>query len=341
LSKPYRLAVVGATGLVGEALIGVLRARDFPVAELHALASARSVGSSVAFGEEDLPVAALDEFDFARVDFAFFAAGERVATEYAPRAAAAGAIVIDSSAAFRSDPAVPLVVAELNPEALADYAQERIIACPSAEGMALGLALAPLDAAAGLERVTVAAYTSASAAGRAGIEALAEQCRMLLNARPGASEGPFPGRMAFNCIPEVGALQSDGYSTAEAQTSADLRRLLGLSGLPVGVTAVWVPAFFGLGLAVEVVTGRAMSAEEARALLAGTPGLGLPDRAAGYATPAVEATGQDLVYVGRLRGGEGPGSGGSLAFWLAVDNVHKAGATNSVRAVEILVRDYF
>jgi aspartate-semialdehyde dehydrogenase len=329
-----RLAVVGAGGLVGEGVVAALAERRIELEGLHALGSERSLGQRVEHGGQELPLSPLADFDFASVDLAIFAAPASVAEVHVPRARAAGALVLDHSAAFRLDPAVPLVVPELA-TTLADDAGVGLIAFPSAEATALAIALAPLEAAFGLKAVRAVGYLSASSAGRSGLDSLAGECRLLLNGLP-APGGVFPSRLAFNVIPAVGAL-AGGESRAEREGALELVRLLSTPALPVELSLAWVSAFFGLGLAVEVRTSREAAAGEVREALAAAPGLKLARTTDDYATPAVEATGQEGVYLGRLRAP----APGVLAFWLAADNVLRGGAANSVRAVEILVRDYF
>lgn len=336
-SKEWRVAVVGATGLVGEALLDVLGARRFPVGQLHALASNRSLGTDVEFRGESLPVDDLDGFDFAGVELALFAAGADVARLHVPRALAAGCTVVDASAAFRGDPDVPLVVPGVNDAALAKLAAgPRLVAGPGGATVALCLALKPLHEAVGVERINLVSLESVSGAGRDAVEELAGQCAQLLNGRPAAASRTLPAPIAFNCIPLVGGLDEAGVSAEEHGLASETQKIMGDPTIKVNATAVRVPVFFGDCLAVHAEFRGRLDARRAAELLGGAHGLLLAD---GVPTPALLADDRDVVWVGRLR--DDPTSDRGIDLWLVADNVRRGSAFNTVEIVEVLVRDYF
>jgi len=338
MEREYVVAVIGATGLVGEMFIGVLEERSFPVAELHPLASERSLGRSVSFRGRSYPVRELAGFDFGGCDIAFFSAGAAVSREHAPRAAAAGAIVIDNTAEFRYRDDVPLVVPEVNAQALAGFGRSGIVANPNSAVIQLVMALHPLHAAAQLRRVDVATYQSVSGAGREAVEELARQSIAALSGKgaPEAHGGAKP--LAFNCIPHIDAFQDDGYTREEMKILWETRKILAAPQLAVNATCVRVPVFYGHSEAVHLSTRRPLNAREARQLLENAPGITVLDepRLGGYPTAATEAANRDTVYVGRIREDLAPDGG--LNLWIVADNVRKGAATNSVQIAEALVR---
>ena len=338
MNNGWRVAVVGATGVYGETLIRVLEARESTVAEFHAVASERSVGRHVEFRGDEYPVHALAAFDFSKVDFALFAVPASVAAQYAPLAAEAGAVVVDSSLAFAGDEAVPMVAAEFNPRALDDFRDRQIVRSPAPTALSLIAALAPIAAAAGLAQITVAGYHAVAGAGRGALDELAAQCGQLLNGRPVPAPGPgFSSRIAFNTIALTGLLEADGRTEVERVVEADLRQLLGGAEIAISYTAVWVPAFYGDGAAVQLTLDEALSAEALEQLLGGVPGL-VATPGAAVPTPANQGADQDDVHVGRLRATGTDGRG--HAFWLVADNLRRT-ANNSVKLVEVLARDHF
>jgi len=338
MERQYRIAVIGATGLVGETMVSVLEERGFPVAELHALASERSLGRSVSFRGRSIPVRELRGFDFAGCDFAFFSAGAAVSREHAPRALAAGALVIDNTSEFRYREDVPLVVPEVNPQALASVGSSGIIANPNCSTIQLMVALKPLYDAAGIERIDVATYQSVSGAGRTALEELARQSIAALSGRgpPESSGGAKP--LAFNCVPHIDVFQDNGYTREEMKIVWESRKILNDPQLRVNATAVRVPVFYGHSEAVHISTRRPLSAAEARELLRNAPGVTVLDelRVGGYPTAATEAANRDTVYVGRIREDLAPDRG--LNLWVVADNVRKGAATNSVQIAEALAR---
>jgi len=338
MDRQFTVAVVGATGLVGEAMVNVLEERDFPVGQLHALASERSVGRGVSFRGRNYPVQELQGFDFAHCDFALFSAGAAVSREHVPRALAAGCLVIDNTAEFRYREDVPLVVPEVNPQALEVIGTSGLIANPNCSTIQLVVALKPLYDAAGIERIDVATYQSVSGAGREALEELVRQSIAALSGK-GPIESPGGAKqMAFNCVPHIDVFQDNGYTREEMKIVWETRKILGDSNLRVNATAVRVPVFYGHSEVVHIDTRRPLSAAEARELLRNAAGVTVLDepRLGGYPTAATEAANRDTVYVGRIREDLAPDRG--LNLWVVSDNVRKGAATNSVQIAEALAR---
>src|SRR5258706_2548190 len=268
--RNYKVAVVGASGAVGEAMLAILAQREFPAGEVVALASARSAGSKVKFGQSQLTVRQLDSFDFTGIDYALFSAGGKVSAEHAPRAAAAGAVAIDNSSHFRNDADVPLVVAEVNPGAMANRPRG-IIANPNCSTMQMLVALAPIHRAAGITRINVATYQSVSGAGRSGLDELARQTAQLLNFKK-IKPSKFSAQIAFNVIPHIDEFQANGYTREEMKMVWETRKILGDDSIHVNATAVRVPVFYGHAEAVHIETRDKITAEAARGLLESAPG---------------------------------------------------------------------
>ena len=338
MGTEFTVAVVGATGLVGETMISVLEERAFPVAQLHALASERSLGRSVMFRGRSHLVRELASFDFTGCDFALFSAGAAVSREHAPRAAAAGCIVIDNTSEFRYQEDVPLVVPEVNPEALDGFGRSGIIANPNCSTIQLVVVLKPLHDAARIERIDVATYQSVSGAGREGVEELARQSIAALSGKGPIDTQGGARQIAFNCVPHIDAFQDNGYTREEMKIVWETRKILGEPALRVNATAVRVPVFYGHSEVVQIETRRSLSAAQARALLENAPGVTVLDehRLGGYPTAATEAANRDTVYVGRIRDYLAPDRG--LNLWIVADNVRKGAATNSVQIAEALAR---
>jgi aspartate-semialdehyde dehydrogenase len=336
----YKVAMVGATGAVGEAVLAILAERDFPVSELVPLASERSAGGKLSFAGHDLTVQLLDSYDFAGVDIAFFSAGGAVSREHAPRAVAAGAVVIDNTSEFRYQDDVPLVISEVNPHAIADYTTRGIIANPNCSTMQMLVALAPIHRAVGIERINVATYQSVSGAGRSGMEELGRQTAALLNFQRVEAGGKFPAQIAFNVIPQIDEFQPNGYTREEMKLVWETRKILEDDSIQVNPTAVRVPVFYGHGEAVHIETRDKLNLADARALLAAAPGVELMDerKPGGYPTPVGEAAGHDAVYVGRVR--EDISHERGLDLWIVADNIRKGAALNAVQIAEILIADY-
>jgi aspartate-semialdehyde dehydrogenase len=338
VDRQFKVAIVGATGLVGETMISVLEERGFPVEKLFALASDRSLGRSLTFRDKTLPVRELKGFDFSQADIALFTAGAATSREFAPRAVAAGCYVIDNTSEFRLHEEVPLVVPEVNLAALAALKSPGIIANPNCSTIQLVVALKPLHDAAIIERIDVASYQSASGAGRAAVEELARQSIQVLSGKgPVELEGGYK-QTAFNCIPHIDEFQENGYTREEMKLVLETRKILGEPQLRVNATAVRVPVFYGHSEAVHINTRRPLSAAQARELLKNAPGVTVMDepRVGGYPTAATEAANRDTVYVGRIREDLAPDRG--LNLWVVADNVRKGAATNSVQIAEALAR---
>ena len=337
MDKQFKVAVVGATGAVGEALLEILAERKFPAKEVVALASEKSVGKEVAFGRRKLVAQDLAAFDFAGTDFALFSAGAKVSAVHAPRAAAAGAVVVDNTSQFRYDDDVPLVVSEVNPHAIAKRPRG-IIANPNCSTMQMLVALAPIHRAAGIERINVATYQSVSGAGRSGLEELGRQTAQLLNFQS-IKPTKFPLQIAFNAIPHIDDFQPNGYTKEEMKVVWETRKILESPGIQVNPTAVRVPVFFGHSEAVHIETREKITAEAARALLEQAPGIVVVDerKPGGYPTPVTHAAGKDPVFVGRIR--EDISHPRGLDLWIVADNLRKGAALNAVQIAELLAAE--
>jgi aspartate-semialdehyde dehydrogenase len=335
----YNVAIVGATGAVGETLLAVLKARKFPIAELVPLASERSAGGTVTFGDRELTVRDLATYDFNGIDIAFFSAGGSVSREHAPRAAAAGAVVIDNTSEFRYQDDIPLVVSEVNPHAIAQYTKRGIIANPNCSTMQLMVALAPIQRAVGIERINIATYQSVSGTGRRALEELGRQTAALLNFQDVESE-VYPVQIAFNVIPHGGDFLDNGYTMEEMKIVWETRKILEDERIQVNATSVRVPVFYGHSEAVHIETREKISAADARALMEKMPGLVVVDehRAGGYPTPVTHAAGKDEVFVGRIR--EDISHPRGLDLFVVSDNIRKGAALNAVQIAELLARDY-
>ncbi len=340
MSKQWRVAVVGATGLVGDTMIQVLEERDFPVATLYPLASVRSIGRSVKFRGREYPVDDLATFDFSKADIGLFSAGSEVSAVFAPKAAAAGCVVIDNTSQFRYDDDIPLVVPEVNADAIGQYKTRGIIANPNCSTIQMVVALKPIYDAVGIERINVATYQSVSGAGKEAVEELATQTTELLNGRPAPEPKVVAKRIAFNCVPQIDKFESNGYTKEEMKMVWETRKIMGDAAIRVNATAVRVPVFYGHSEAVHIETRRKITAEQARELLEKAPGVVVVDerRPGGYPTPATEAATRDPVYVGRIR--EDISHERGLDLWVVSDNIRKGAATNSVQIAEILVKRY-
>ncbi|MEJ7746346.1 MAG: aspartate-semialdehyde dehydrogenase [Luteimonas sp.] len=334
MSKQFKVAVVGATGAVGEVMLSILAERNFPVGELIALASERSAGGKVKFGHRDVVVQDLATFDPVGVDIALFSAGGSTSKEYAPKFAAAGAVVIDNSSAFRQDDDVPLVISEVNPEMVMQRPRG-IIANPNCSTMQLLVALAPIHRKAGIERINIATYQSVSGTGRKALEELGKQTAGLLNFQPSKPE-VYPVQIAFNVIPHGGDFTDNGYTTEEMKLVWETRKILGDDTIRVNATVVRVPVFYGHSEAVNIETRDKLSAADARALLESAPGVVVVDEhvPGGYPTPVTHASGNDAVYVGRIRDDLSHPRG--LNLWVVSDNIRKGAALNAVQLAELV-----
>lgn len=337
MSNKYKVAVVGATGAVGEVMLSILAERKFPISELVALASERSAGSHIDFGDDEVLVQDLANFDPSSVDIALFSAGGATSKEYAPKFAAAGAVVIDNSSTFRYDDDVPLVVSEVNPDA-AKNRPRGIIANPNCSTMQLMPVLAPIHREYGIERVNVATYQSVSGGGRSAMEELGRQTAELLSFQD-IEPKKFPVQIAFNLIPHIDEFQPNGYTKEEMKLVWETQKILGDSTIQVNPTAVRVPVFFGHSEAVNIETKHKITAEQARALLGKAAGVEVVDehKAGGYPTPVTHASGKDPVFVGRIR--EDFSHPRGLNLWVVADNIRKGAALNAVQIAELLVAE--
>lgn len=339
MTKTVDVAVVGATGAVGEAMIEILEQRAFPVGKLYALASARSAGKTLRFRGQSITVQDLAEFDFSQVQIGLFSAGGSISEEYAPKAAAAGCVVIDNTSHFRREADIPLVVPEVNPHAIAGYTQRGIIANPNCSTIQMLVALKPIRDAVGIERINVATYQAVSGTGKEAIEELAKQTARLLNGQSIETE-VYPKQIAFNALPHIDTFQDNGYTREEMKMVWETQKIFEDDSIQVNPTCVRIPVFFGHSEAVHIETRDKISVDEARRLLAEAPGVSVIDEHAdgGYPTAVTEAAGQDPVYVGRIR--EDISHPRGLNLWVVADNVRKGAALNSVQIAEVLLRDY-
>ncbi len=339
MSKQYDVAVVGATGAVGETMLSILAERDFPVGKVYPLASSRSAGSRVEFKGKHLVVQDLAEFDFSKAQIGLFSAGASVSKEYAPKAAAAGCVVVDNTSQFRYDDEIPLVVPEVNAQAIADYKRHGIIANPNCSTIQMLVALKPIQDAVGIERINVATYQAVSGTGKEAIEELAKQTAQLLNGKEIASE-VYAKQIAFNVLPHIDVFMDNGYTKEEMKMVWETHKIMGDADIRVNPTAVRVPVFYGHSEAVHIETRDKISAEQASALLEKAPGVTVIDerKDGGYPTAVTEGANHDAVYVGRIR--EDISHPRGLNLWVVSDNVRKGAALNSVQIAEILIKDY-
>ncbi|WP_018863884.1 MULTISPECIES: aspartate-semialdehyde dehydrogenase [Thioalkalivibrio] len=337
--RKFDVAVVGATGAVGETLLSILAERDLPLGKVHALASARSAGKTVAFGNRELEVEDLATFDFSTVQIGLFSPGASVSAEYAPKAAAAGCVVIDNTSQFRYDPEIPLVVPEVNPDAVGDYTRHGIIANPNCSTIQMLVALKPLHDAVGIERINVATYQAVSGTGKDAIEELAHQTAALLNGRP-VECNVYPKQIAFNALPHIDVFQENGYTKEEMKMVWETRKIMGDESILVNPTAVRIPVFYGHSEALHIETREKISAEKAREILSAAPGITVLDKHedGGYPTAVTEGSGKDAVFVGRIR--EDISHPRGLDLWVVSDNVRKGAALNTIQIAEVLIRDY-
>lgn len=339
MSKLYNVAIVGATGAVGEAMLAILEERRFPVGEVYALASSQSVGKRLPFREGTLVVQDLAKFDFSKAQIGLFSPGASVSAEYAPKAAAAGCIVIDNTSQFRYDDDIPLVVPEVNPDKVADYQNRGIIANPNCSTIQMLVALKPIYDAVGIERINVCTYQAVSGTGKDAIEELAKQTAQLLNMQP-VEPRVYPKQIAFNVLPQIDVFLDNGYTKEEMKMVWETQKILGDNTVKVNATAVRVPVFYGHSEAVHIETRQKIDAATVRALLAQAPGVTVVDerRDGGYPTAVTHSSGHDDVFVGRIR--EDVSHPQGIDLWIVSDNVRKGAALNSVQIAELLVKNH-
>lgn len=331
--KQPRVAVVGATGAVGREMLKTLEQRDFPASEVVPFASARSAGSGVEFQGGELTVRELKEDSFAGFDLALFSAGGGTSEKFAPLAAKAGCVVVDNSSAWRMEPGIPLVVPEVNPEAL--DAHKGIIANPNCSTIQMVVALKPLHDEARIKRVVVSTYQAVSGTGQKAITELETQVRRLFNGQPVVPD-VYPHRIAFNCLPQIDVFLDNGYTKEEMKMVNETKKIMGDDSIRVAATAVRVPVFYGHSEAVNIETEDKLSVEEARTILAKAPGITIVDfPEKGMYPMAIDAAGQDDVFVGRIR--EDLTIDNGLDMWIVSDNIRKGAALNTVQIAETLI----
>ena len=335
----FNLAIVGATGAVGETLLEVLEERNFPIDNLYLLASERSAGTSKKFRGKSIRVENLADFDFSKVQIGLFSAGGSISAEFAPKAAAAGCIVIDNTSHFRYDDDKPLVVPEVNAEAIAGYKGTNIIANPNCSTIQMLVALKPIQDAVGIERINVCTYQAVSGTGKNAMEELASQTANLLNAKKVESK-VYPKQIAFNVLPQIDVFMENGYTKEEMKMVWETKKIMGDDSIEVNPTAVRVPVFFGHSEACHIETKKKISAEQVRALMENAPGIVVVDERndGSYPTAVTDGAGSDAVYVGRIR--EDISHPRGINLWIVSDNVRKGAATNSVQIAECLINDY-
>ena len=335
----FNVAVVGATGAVGETMMSILEERSFPVKHLFPLASKRSAGATVQFAGRSETVMELESFDFSRADIGLFSAGAGVSKVFAPKAAEAGCIVIDNSSQFRYDDDIPLVVPEVNPASVEAHSNRGIIANPNCSTIQMVVALKPLHDAVGIERINVATYQAVSGTGREAVEELERQTHEWVAGRE-VEPKIYPKQIAFNAVPHCDVFMDNGYTKEEMKMVWETRKILGDETIRVNPTAVRVPVFYGHSEAVHIETRKPLSPQDARRLLEAAPGITVMDQRGdgGYPTSVTESAGTDAVYVGRIRQDISHPNG--LNLWVVSDNVRKGAALNSVQIAEILVKDY-
>ncbi len=339
MSRKFDVAVVGATGAVGETMLSILAERNFPVGNVYALASEKSAGKKVAFGDSWLTVEVLDDFDFSKAQIGLFSAGAGLSKIYAPKAAEAGCVVIDNTSQFRYDDDIPLVVPEVNPQAIAGYKNRGIIANPNCSTIQMLVALKPIYDEVGIERINVATYQAVSGSGKEAIDQLASQTASLLNGRPVEAK-VYPKQIAFNVLPQIDVFLDNGYTKEEMKMVWETRKIFGDDNILVNPTAVRVPVFYGHSEAVHIETKEKITVERARELLANAPGVTLLDQRedGGWPTAVTEAAGHDATFVGRVR--EDISHPRGLNLWVVSDNVRKGAALNSVQIAEVLQKDF-
>ncbi len=337
--EKVNVAVVGATGAVGETMLSILAERNFPAEKVFAIASGRSAGKQLACGKQQLTVQDLASFDFAQTQIGLFSPGAAISAEYAPKAAAAGCVVVDNTSQFRYDDDIPLIVPEVNPEKIGDYKTRGIIANPNCSTIQMVVALKPIYDAVGIERVNVATYQAVSGTGKEAIEELAGQTAALLNAKP-VDAKVYPKQIAFNVLPHIDKFMENRYTKEEMKMVWETQKIMGDDAIKVNPTTVRVPVFYGHSEAVHIETRDKISADAVRNLLRDTEGIVVLDECAdgGYPTAVTEAADKDPVFVGRIR--EDISHPRGIDMWVVADNVRKGAALNSIQIAEILLNNY-
>ena len=337
MSQEFNVAIFGATGAVGEAMLEVLQERKFPVGDLYLLASERSEGKTYRFNGKTIRVQNVEDFDWSQVHIALFSAGGELSAKWAPIAADEGVVVIDNTSEFRYEFDVPLVVPEVNPEAIAEFRNRNIIANPNCSTIQMLVALKPIHDAVGIERINVATYQSVSGAGKKGIDELAGQTAKLLNGLPVEKEA-FTQQIAFNCIPQIDVMMENGYTKEEMKMVWETQKIFNDPSIQVNPTCVRVPVFYGHAESLHIETRAPIDAEQVMDMLEKMEGVEV-FRGADYPTQVRDAGGKDTVMIGRVRNDISHHSG--INMWVVADNVRKGAATNAVQIAEVLIRDYF
>jgi len=339
MQDTYDVAIVGATGMVGEAMLSILAERNFPIGKLFLLAGENSAGTRLEYEGTYYKVGLLSEFDFSQAQITLFSAGANVSAEYVPKAVESGCVVIDNTSQFRRDADVPLVIPEVNAHAIGDYSLRGIIANPNCSTIQMLVALKPIHDAVKITRINVATYQAVSGAGKKGVKELASQTAKLLNGLE-AKSAEFTKQIAFNVLPHIDEFQESGYTREEMKMIWETQKIFEDDEISVNPTAVRVPVFFGHSEALHIETREKITAEMARELLSQAPGVSLLDQRVdgGYPTPVTEAANKDAVFVGRIR--EDLSYSNGLNLWVVADNVRKGAALNSVQIAEILINDY-
>ncbi len=335
----YKVAIVGASGNVGREMLNVLNERNFPVSEVVALASSRSAGKEVSFGDDNIKIQDLAKYNFKGVDIVLASAGSKVSEAFAPTAAKSDAVIIDNSSFFRMDKDVPLVVPEVNPEAIKGYTKKGIIANPNCSTIQMVVALKPLHDLAEIKRVVVSTYQSVSGAGKEAMDELFNQTRALYSAAANVPREVFAKQISFNVIPQIDVFMDDGFTKEEWKMRVETKKILG-KDIDVCATCVRVPVFVGHSEAVNVEFKKPITVAQARKALQKFEGVVVidkPDPEEGFATP-VEIAGDDPVYVSRIRKDDTVKNG--LSMWVVADNLRKGAATNAVQIAEVLAKDY-
>ena len=337
-SKKFNLALAGATGAVGKQMITCLEERDFPVNEIKLLASSRSAGRELTFRGQSVRVEEMTEMSFKGMDIALFSAGGGTSKHFAPHAAQAGCVVVDNSSAWRMDTAVPLVVPEVNPHAVAGYTAKRIIANPNCSTIQMVVALNPIHRKYGIKRIVVSTYQAVSGTGKKAIDELFDQTRAIMNFQD-AEATVYPHRIAFNCLPHIDTFEANGYTKEEIKMVNETRKIMEDDSIQVTATTVRVPVFYGHSESVNIETAKPISADAVKSILAESPGISVMDDPSQnvYPLPA-DAAGEDLTFVGRIRDDLSIENG--INMWVVADNIRKGAATNTVQIAEILAKDY-
>jgi len=337
-SRKMNIALAGATGTVGNQMIECLEEMDFPVNEIKMLASSRSAGRELTFRGQTITVEEMTEDSFKGMDIALFSAGGGTSKHFAPHAAKAGCVVVDNSSAWRMEPEVPLVVPEVNPDAVAGYTAKGIIANPNCSTIQMVVALYPIHQQYGIKRIVVSTYQAVSGTGKKAVDELFDQTRAIMNFQE-AKKKVYPHQIAFNCLPHIDTFDASGYTKEELKMVNETRKIMGDDSIQVTATTVRVPVFYGHSEAVNIETENPITADAVRALLEDAPGVAVLDDPAENVYPLpVDAAGQDLTYVGRIRQDFSIENG--INMWVVADNIRKGAATNTVQIAEILAQDY-